>query len=257
MDGVSTATAGVRATARIRATDDGRGGTALPVLEGEGPLAPRRTRGSGGEARVMLVGAMSGPLGGDHFTVETEVAEGARLHVGSAAATIALPGQAKGGAHYDVRLSVADGGELHWLPEQLICAAGSDLTVRTRAELGAAGRLVLREEQVLGRVGEEPGRLTSRLTLRVAGRTVLDQELACGTGAPGGWDGPAGLGGHRAVGQLVVVRPEFAARPVPARLLGEGAALMPLAGPAVLVTAVAPDALRLRRLLDAARVDLG
>ncbi|HLL37968.1 MAG TPA: urease accessory protein UreD, partial [Streptomyces sp.] len=101
MDGVSTATAGVRATARIRATDDGRGGTALPVLEGEGPLAPRRTRGSGGEARVMLVGAMSGPLGGDHFTVETEVAEGARLHVGSAAATIALPGQAKGGAHYD------------------------------------------------------------------------------------------------------------------------------------------------------------
>jgi urease accessory protein len=86
---------------------------------------------------------------------------------------------------------------------------------------------------------------------------VLDQELACGPGAPGGWDGPAGLGGHRAVGQLVVVRPEFAARPVPARVLGEGAALMPLAGPAALVTAVAPDALRLRRLLDAARADLG
>lgn len=44
----------------------------------------------------MLVGAMSGPLGGDHFTVEAEVADGARLRVGSAAATIALPGQAKG-----------------------------------------------------------------------------------------------------------------------------------------------------------------
>ncbi|MCZ9345738.1 urease accessory protein UreD, partial [Streptomyces sp. TRM76130] len=40
-------TAGVRATARVHARGDGRGGTALPVLDGEGPLAPRRTRGSG------------------------------------------------------------------------------------------------------------------------------------------------------------------------------------------------------------------
>ncbi|MFI1561514.1 urease accessory protein UreD [Streptomyces sp. NPDC020490] len=231
---------------------DGRGGTALPVLESDGPLALRRTRGSGAEARVMLVGAMSGPLGGDHFTVRADVRDGARLRVGSAAATIALPGQAGGEARYDVRLTVADGGELHWLPEQLISARGSDLRVTTRAELGPAARLVLREEQVLGRVGEEPGRLTSRLTVRIGQRTVLDQELGCGPGASAGWDGPAVLGGHRAVGQLVVVRPEFATRAVPARMLGESAALVPLAGPAVLVTAVATDALRLRRVLDEA-----
>ncbi|MEU6377273.1 urease accessory protein UreD [Streptomyces sp. NPDC046909] len=243
---------GVRATARIEAREDGRGGTSLPVLEGDGPLALRRTRGSGAEARVMLVGAMSGPLGGDHFTVGAEVARGAVLRVGSAAATIALPGQHKGEARYDVRLTVADGGELRWLPEQLISARGSDLYVTTRAEVGAAGRLVLREEQVLGRAGEEPGRLTSRLVLSVGGRTVLDQELACGPGAPGGWDGPAVLGGHRAVGQLVVVRPEFEDRPVVARAIGEGAVVVPLAGPAALVTAVTADALRLRRLLDEA-----
>lgn len=243
---------GVRATARIVARDDGRGGTALPVLEGDGPLALRRTRGSGSEARVMLVGAMSGPLGGDRFAVEADVGRGARLRVGSAAATIALPGQAKGEARYDVRLTVADGGELHWLPEQLISVRGSDLYVTTRVDLAASARLVLREEQVLGRVGEEPGRLTSRLAVRVGGRTVLDQELACGPGAPGGWDGPAVLGGHRAVGQLVVVRPEFGQEPVAARMLGEGAALVPLAGPAVLVSAVAADGLRLRRVLDEA-----
>lgn len=200
----------------------------------------------------MLVGAMSGPLGGDHFTVTADVREGARLRVGSAAATIALPGQTKGEARYDVRLTVADGAELRWLPEQLISAGGSDLYVGTRIDLGATARLVLREEQVLGRVGEEPGRLTSRLVLRVAGRTVLDQELACGPGAPGGWDGPAVLAGHRAVGQLLVVRPEFAEEPVPSQVLGEGAAVVPLAGPAALVTAVAPDALLLRRALDAA-----
>ncbi|MFG2352796.1 urease accessory protein UreD [Streptomyces sp. NPDC048521] len=255
MDGV-TAT-GVRASARIVARADGRGGTALPVLDGEGPLALRRTRAHGAEARVMVVGAMSGPLGGDRFSVAARVEEGARLHVGSAAATIALPGQAKGEARYEVRLDVADGGELHWLPEQLISAAGSDLRVTTRAELGAGARLVLREEQVLGRTGEEPGRLTSRLTVRVAGRAVLDQELACGSGAPGGWDGPAGLAGHRAVGQIVLVRPEFAGHAVRAQALGECAALVPLAGPAALVSAVAPDALRLRRLLDEALTRLG
>ncbi|WP_225839477.1 urease accessory protein UreD [Streptomyces sp. NK08204] len=249
---VVTTVGGVRAHARVVARADGRGGTALPVLEGEGPLALRRTRASGGEARVMVVGAMSGPLGGDRFVVQARVEEGARLHMGSAAATLALPGQAGGEARYDVRLHVADGAGLHWLPEQLIAAGGSDLCVTTRAELGAGARLVLREEQVLGRFGEEPGRLTSRLTVRVAGRTVLDQELSCGPGAPGGWDGPAVLAGHRSVGQLVVVRPEFAKRPVAPRMLGEGAALVPLAGPAALVSALAPDALRLRRLLDEA-----
>jgi urease accessory protein len=222
------------------------------VLEGEGPLALRRTRASGDEARVMLVGAMSGPLGGDRFAVEAEVGEGARLHVGSAAATIALPGQAKGDARYDVRLDVRAGGELRWLPEQLISAQGSDLYVSSRVELRSGARLVFREEQVLGRVGEQPGRLTSRLTVRLDERLLLDQELSCGPGAPGGWDGPAMLGGHRALGQLVVVRPEFEREPPVARLLGEYAALMPLAGPAALVSALAPDALLLRRVLDEA-----
>ncbi len=249
--------AGVRSLARIVARDDGRGGTALPVLASDGPLALRRTRATGAGARVMLVGAMSGPLGGDHFTVRGRVEQGARLTVGSAAATIALPGQTKGEARYDVALDVADHAELHWLPEQLISAQGSDLYVTTRVELAATARLVLREEQVLGRAGERPGRLTSRLTVRVAGRLVLDQELACGPGAPGGWDGPAVLAGHRAVGQLVLVRPEFATEPVDSAMLGPGAALMPLAGPAALVTAVAPDALRLRRLLDEALATLG
>ncbi|WP_128377306.1 urease accessory protein UreD [Streptomyces cavernae] len=250
-------TAGVRAGARIVAVPDGRGGTALPVLDGAGPLAPRRTRATGDEARVMLVGAMSGPLGGDHFAVEAEVADGARLHLGSAAATIALPGQAKGEARYDVRLRVAAGGELRWLPEQLISVKGSELTVSTRIELGDGARLVFREEQVLGRAAEEPGRLTSRLTVRSAGRVLLDQELACGPGAPGGWDGPAVLAGHRAVGQLVVVRPEFEKEPMAPRLLGDRASLVPLSGPAVLVTALAADALLLRRVLDEALLTIG
>ncbi|MFD6185166.1 urease accessory protein UreD [Streptomyces goshikiensis] len=249
--------AGVRATARIRATADGRGGTALPLLAGEGPLALRRTRGEGAEAGVMLVGAMSAPLGGDHLAVEADVGAGARLALATAAATLALPGRGGEPARYDVHLTLEEDAALRWLPEPLVSVRGSDLRVRTRADLAPGARLLLREEQVLGRAGEPGGLLRSRLTVTRAGRPLLDQELACGPGAPAGWDGPAGLAGHRSIGQLLVVDPAFEKAPPAAAVLGEFAAVTPLAGPAVLVTALAPDALRLRELLDAARRTYG
>ncbi|MFI5757721.1 urease accessory protein UreD [Streptomyces sp. NPDC051569] len=236
----------VHATARIVATRAG-----LPVLTSEGPLALRRTRAAGPGIRVTVVGAMSAPLGGDRLAIEAEVREGTRLTVDAAAATVALPGRFAEHACYDVRLTVGEGAELHWLPEQLISAYGSDLRMRTRVELAATARLVLREEQILGRHGEQPGTLLSRLTVHRAGRPLLDQELAHGPGAPGGWDSGAVLDGRRALGQLLLAGPEFEEKPARSRLLGETAVLTPLAGAGVLVTAVAPDALRLRRVLDA------
>lgn len=235
----------IQATARIVATRDG-----LPVLMSDGPLVVRRTRATGPYTRVTVVGAMSAPLGGDRLAIEAEAGEGARLLVDSAAATIALPGPTPEQAHYDVRLTVGENAELHWLPEQLISAYGSDLRMRTRVELAPTARLVLREEQILGRYGEQSGTLATRLTVHRAGRPLLDQELGYGPGAPGGWDGAAVLAGHRAVGQLLVVDPEFEDKPAEPQLLGGTAALTPLAGPAFLVTAVAPDARQLRRVLD-------
>ncbi|MFD9380242.1 urease accessory protein UreD [Streptomyces sp. NPDC059999] len=248
---------GLRATARIGAVADGRGGTALPLLAGEGPLALRRVRGEAAEAEVMLVGAMSAPLGGDHLTVEATAGPGARLGLRSAAATLALPGRGGEPARYDVRLTLAEEARVRWLPEPLVSVRGSDLRVTTRVELAPTARLLLREEQVLGRSGEVPGLLRSRLTVDRAGRPLLDQEVACGPGAPGGWDGPAGLAGHRALGQLLVVDPRFAQAPPATAVLGEFAVATALPGPAVLVTALAPDALRLRELLDAACATYG
>ncbi|WP_223837944.1 urease accessory protein UreD [Streptomyces venezuelae] len=242
----------LHATARLTARADGRGGTALPVLAGEGPLALRRTRSEGAEAAVTLVGAMSGPLGGDHLTLRATAGPGTRLAVGSAAATLALPGPAGEPARYDVHLTLDGDAAVRWLPEPLVSVRGSDLRVSTRAELAPGARLVLREEQILGRTGEAPGRLCSRLTVLRGGRPLLDQETAAGPGAPAGWDGPAGLAGHRALGQLLVVDPAFETTPATPRMLGELAAATPLAGPAVLVTALAPDGLRLRQLLDEA-----
>lgn len=261
--------AGLRATARIVARADADGTTRLPVLDGDGPFALRRLRAHGGPARVCVVGAMSAPLGGDRLAIEVTAEAGSALHLTAAAATVALPGRTGEPAHYDVRLTVGEGARLEWLPEPLISAAGSDLRMTTTVELAATARLVLREEQVLGRSGEPTGALRSRLTVRRAGRTLLDQETAYGPGAPG-WDTSAVLGGHRAVGQLLVVTPEFEDVPAEVRLLGAAAdqphrgrpsgdqrpeaqgVLAPLAGPGALATAVAPDGLRLRRLLDEA-----
>ncbi len=246
--------AGITATARITAAADGRGGTVLPVLDGDGPLALRRTRATGAAAAVTLVGAMSAPLGGDRLAIEAQAGPGARLHVGSAAATVSLPGRDHDTAYYDVRLDVGADAELRWLPEPLIAAAGSHLVATTRAELAAGARLVLREEQVLGRAGEAPGRLVTRLAVRLSGRVLLDQELSFGPGSPG-WSGPAVLSGYGAVGQLLLVDPAFGEHSPKARVLSRDpavgeAVLTPLTGPALLVTAVAPDALALRRLLE-------
>jgi urease accessory protein len=244
---------GVRATARIAAVHDPRHGTVLPLLAGDGPLALRRTRAAGPGAAVTVVGAMSAPLGGDRLRIEAETGPGARLAVGSAAATVSLPGRGGEPASYDVHLTVGEDAVLHWLPEPVIAVRGSDLHMNTRVELAATARLVLREEQILGRHGEPPGRLTTRLTVRLGGRPLLDQELSFGPGAAPGWDGPAALGGHRAVGQLLLVGPEFA--DTETLLLADEpqygqAVRCPLPGPAALVTALAPDGRRLRHLLD-------
>ncbi|MFJ4848200.1 MULTISPECIES: urease accessory protein UreD [unclassified Streptomyces] len=247
---------GVRATARITAAPDGRGGTALPELVGDGPIALRRTRSSeGGTARVTVVGAMSAPLGGDRLAIHARVLPGAALRVDAAAATVSLPGRSGEPAHYEVRLTVGADAVLHWLPEPVIAAGGSDLRMTTTAELAPGARLVLREEQILGRAGEEPGRLVSRLVVTLGGRPLLDQALSFGPGVPG-WSGSAVLHTHRAAGQLLLVDPAFEEKPVSPRLLGEDpergeAVLTPLAGPAALVTAAAADGLSLRGLLSA------
>ncbi|WP_406195419.1 urease accessory protein UreD [Kitasatospora sp. NBC_01560] len=235
------------ARARILAAPDGRGATALPVLTGAGPLAPRRTRDTDGGAHVVLVGSMAAPLGGDRLALAVEVADGAALTVTSAAATISLPGP--GPARYELDLTVGEGARLDWRPEPVVAASGSHLVLHTRITLAPGARLRHREELVLGRHhdwarGAGPGRLTSRLTVRRGGRLLLDQQTDLGPGAPG-WDGPAVLGGHRAAGQLLTV-----GHPPPAPPADGDAALLALADPAaLLLTAVAPDALALRRTL--------
>lgn len=246
---------GVRATARIRAEHNGRA-TTLPLLHSDGPFHLRRLRSSGGRARVSVIGAMSAPLGGDRLALDITARKRAELEVTTAAATIALRGSTTDPAGYDVRLTADENASLTWLPQPLISTRGSTLHQTYTVDLAASSRLLLREEQLLGRTAEPPGHLTTRLTVRRAGRLILDQHTAYGVPALA-WDGPAVLGGHRACGQLLIVAPEPHSIEEPVHLGDDPAdgcaVLAPLADTrALLTTAIAPTPSRLRLLLDAA-----
>lgn len=237
----------MRAAARIVAVaGDHPGRTRLVELRGESPLLPRRT----GPAEVHLVAGAAGPLGGDLLELHIEVGAGAALCVRTVAASLALPGRDGAESRMEITARVAAGGTLAWLPEPLIAGAGCRHVAVTTIEVADGARLYWRDELVCGRHGESPGDVVLRTRVRHAGRPLYRQDLAVGPEATG-WDGPAVLGAARATGSVLVVDPAWggAGRP-PAAAGGPDAALMPLAGPGVLATAVAADAAGVRAALD-------
>jgi len=231
----------MKATARIVAEPDGRGGTRLTELYGEAPLLVRRT----GPGEVHLVGGAAGPLGGDDLAIVVRVAAGARLVVRTVAASVALPGRGQS----RTRVTATVHGRLEWLPEPVVAAHRCDHLVQSFVELGPSASLVWREEIVCGRHGEDPGDLTVSTRVRRDDSPLFAQDLAVGPRAPA-WAGPAGLGGARTAGSLLMVDPAWSDTGPPAARVDGLAALMPLAGPAVVVTAVAPDAHELRHMLE-------
>ena len=257
--------AGLRATARIARAD--RRPTAPPAAR------PRRRRAARAaphsartatEAEVCVVGAMSAPLGGDRLRHRGHRRGGRRAAPRPPPPRPSRCPAARGEpARYDVRLTVGDGAGSHWLPEPLISARGQRPADDHHRRTGPH-----RPPGAARGTGPGPQRRGDRARCAAASPSAAPAGR-CSTRrrrtgpAPRGWDGPAVLGGHRAVGQLLVVGPEFETKPAEVRLLGAAAGersdggagqgvLAPLAGPGALATAVAPDALRLRRLLDEA-----
>ena len=246
---------GVTATAQIRAAHNGRT-TTVPLLHSDGPFHLRRLRARGEQARVCVLGAMSAPLGGDRLALDITAGTRARLEVTTRRRHHRPARPHHRPATYDVRIRVDDDATLHWLPEPLISTRGSTLHQTFTVDLAPTSRLLMREEQLLGRSGEVPGHLTTRLTVRRGGRPLLDQHTAYGYPAPA-WDGPAVLGAHRATGQLLLVDPGLGTPQEP-HVIGDDpaeghAVLTPLADPqALIATAVAPTPAQLRHLLDTA-----
>jgi urease accessory protein len=237
----------VKAAAALVA-EPGGGTITLPVLRSQAPLALRRTPDA-----VYLVGGAAGPIGGDTLELRIEVRNGAALRVRTAAAAVALPGRDGQESVLRITATVGSGARLEFLPEPTVVAEGARHLLDMRITLARGAALVLREEVILGRHGERGGRCRTRLRADYAGAPLLRNELDLGVGQAS--HGPAVLAGHRAAGSLLHVEPAWPAPP--AACYAPGVAVMPLAGPvpAALITALAPDARTLRRLLgDASAV---
>ena len=258
----------ISAAAEIVAVAGGNGVTRLPVLSSQVPLVLRRTPDA-----VYVVGGAAGPIGGDELGLRISVGAGAFLRVRTAAASIALPGPDGLESALRVTVDVAAGARLEYLPEPVVVSAGARHATIIRATLAEGAALLLRDELLLGRHGEAGGAARSVLHVTYAGRPLLRQSLAV-SGADSAGLGPAVLAGHRAVGTLLRVDPTPDARPAgPADGIAindlAGAApeisadappdpdvamaVMPLAGPGILVTALANDAVTLRRRLSGTR----
>jgi urease accessory protein len=251
----------VRASAAIEAVAGAGGVTRLPVLASQVPLVLRRTPDA-----VYIVGGAAGPLGGDSLSLRVTVGAGARLRVRTAAASVALPGLDGLESVLRLSVSVGEGGRLEYLPEPVVVANGARHATIATVTLASGASLVLRDEVLLGRHGEAGGSVRTELRVTYAGRPLLRHSLTV-SGTDLASLGPAVLAGRRAAGTLLVVSEAGAGRDeqpgagrdeqpaaVPAterpapRAMPE-VAVMPLAGPGVLVTALARDAVSLRRHL--------
>lgn len=268
----------MNARASVVAEAGAPGTTRLTTLRSEAPMALRAT-----PSALYLVGTAASPVGGDRVVLDIDVRAGAALTIRSTAASLAFPGRDNGvecaeTSPYDVFLhtrttdgggrdhgiapsvvevnvSVAAGGSLRWLPEPVVAVRGCRHHIRAHVIVEDGGALVWRDELVIGRHGEEGGSVESRMSLDVGGRPVLRHELRAGAEFPSWASGAVG-GGARAVGSLIVVDPAWVDEP-PDATTSAGCAVLRLAGPAALVTALAESSAPLRSALEWGAAHLG
>jgi urease accessory protein len=205
-----------------------------------------------GPVHMSIAAGAAGPIGGDDVRLSIEVGAGAALILRGVAATVVLPGPHGRTSHTTITVRVDEAGALIWLPGPVIAARNCAHCAVTRVLLHPSARLFLREELLLGRHGEPPGALRQRLRICRGDYPLYDQELAVGPGTAG-WNGPAVTGGRRALGSVLIVDPDWdvATNDVPESTAGTDTALFRLSGPAILVSALANDALALRHRLNA------
>ena len=184
---------------------------------------------------------------------------------------MALPGRYGEESRLTVTATVGPGARLEYLPEPTVAADGARHRTEVTVRLAADATLLLRDEVLLGLHGERGGACRTRLAVdrdsARGWRPLLRHELDV-SGTDAASCGPAVLAGHRAAGTLLSVdEPGGTGEPVcwwgsaleadvvdGASGAGGSAepwvAVMPLAGPGVLVTALAHDTRVLRQRLD-------
>lgn len=187
---------------------------------------------------LHLLHAAGGPLGGDRLRLTGAVGADCLLTVRSAGATVVQPGRNGQPADYSVRLDVAAGATINWTPQPTVVCASADFRTGLHATVHPDGLLRMKELVVLGRANETGGRYAGTLAVTVGDRPLVVHENLL-DGEDTALSGPAGSGGHRVQGTVLIAGRDT--KP-PAEGAGRDGgvtwAVLPLDGPGYLVLAV-------------------
>ncbi len=247
----------------IRTTSSGRARNCISTLHSEAPLVLRIARAKAPEPwaadaedvlRVALTAGSGGPVGGDQLDLMVDVGARSSVVLTEISPTLLLPGPYRECSRTGVHIRVATGGTLIWLPEPMIAAHRCDHLNEVEVNLEEGARFFMREEILLGRHGEPSGQVRQRVSVRLAGRPLYRHDLQVGTADS---STPTVLGDHRAVGSTLIVDPSWVEQPPQGHWIGPDAAVMKLAGPAALITALGRDNLAVRRDLQAGLAAIG
>jgi urease accessory protein len=223
----------LRANARLEAIAVD-GALVLSNARSDPPFAIRRC----GD-RVMVAGSAASPVGGDQLSLDVVVGSGARLDLGTVAATMVWPGAEPGRSEMSTSCVVGARSHLDWRPEPTVSVIGSDHVITTHVELAATATCRLVDELSLGRHGEPPGALEWRTRVERDGRVLVHHAERFGPDVAG-HGSVVGVGAARHVCSAVLVGVD-AGR---ARTRVDGAAAggwLPIADDTAVVMAVGPN----------------
>jgi len=191
-----TATSVGGRTRRVRLHEDGSLRLRFPNIA---PGAPLET---------ILVNTGGGMTGGDRFSIELALGEGARLLAGTAAAEKVYRSTGAD-AELAVTVTLAAGANLAWLPQETILFDQARLNRRIDIDMADDASLVLCEAIVFGRsaMGEtvDHGLVRDRWRLRRGGRLVFAETLQLDGAIGARLAEPAVAAGAAAVASLLLV----------------------------------------------------
>jgi urease accessory protein len=141
----------------------------------DGSLRVRFPNATPAALEAVLVNTGGGMTGGDRFSIEMEVGEGASLIAGTAAAE-KIYRSSGADATMDVRLTLQADARLAWLPQETILFDRARLKRRIDIDLAPGASMIMAEAVVFGRVAMDEamveGSFTDAWRVRRAGKLI-------------------------------------------------------------------------------------
>ncbi|WP_083934354.1 urease accessory protein UreD [Nocardiopsis baichengensis] len=200
------------------------GDRTVPVaLETGTFLRPGIMRRPGGALRVALAAVRAALCAGDDVRLQVDVGPGAELELVDPNGSVAY--NARGGrAAWRASVRLAEGARMSWAEPAFVVADGADVVREVDADLAEGAELLWRESLVLGRTGEQGGKVLASTRVRAQGRPLFVEDLDLRDPRVRGL--PGILGGSRVVGQVGLFGRDPEAGEGP-----DGPDLLDLAGP--------------------------